>query len=41
MAGQAEAAVRELDVDRTDIRSVAWATGFKPCFDYLEPSLPD
>lgn len=35
------AAVRELDLDRAGVRSVIWATGFSPRFDYLEPDLLD
>jgi putative flavoprotein involved in K+ transport len=37
----AMAAVRELDVDRAGIRTVLWATGFGPRFDYLDPALLD
>jgi putative flavoprotein involved in K+ transport len=35
------AAVRELDVEEANIRSVIWATGFGPCFDFLDPTLLD
>jgi len=41
-SGLAEmAAVRELDLEEADIRSVIWATGFGPCFDFLDPTLLD
>jgi putative flavoprotein involved in K+ transport len=33
------AAVRELDVDEVDIRTIIWATGFVPRFDFLDPAL--
>lgn len=35
------ASVRELDLDARAIRSVVWATGFGPKFDYLDPALLD
>jgi putative flavoprotein involved in K+ transport len=35
------AAVRELDIEGADIRSVIWATGFGPCFDFLDTTLLD
>lgn len=37
----AMSAVRELDLDRTGIRTVIWSTGFGPRFDYLDPALLD
>jgi putative flavoprotein involved in K+ transport len=37
----AMAAVREVDLDSTGIRTVIWATGFGPRFDYLDPALLD
>jgi len=38
---EAMARVRELDLDRSEIRSVIWATGFGPDFSYLDSSLLD
>jgi putative flavoprotein involved in K+ transport len=35
------AAVHELDIEVADIRSVIWATGFGPCFNFLDPTLLD
>lgn len=35
------AAVRQVDLDDAQIRSVVWATGFGPKFDYLDPSWLD
>lgn len=37
----AMADVRELDLDRAGVRTVVWATGFSPSFDYLDPALLD
>jgi len=31
--------VRELDLDRSGVRSVVWATGFGPRLDFLDPAL--
>lgn len=33
--------LRELDLDETAIRSLIWATGFGPGFDFLDPALRD
>jgi len=33
--------IRELDIEETNIRSVLWATGFGPCFDFLDSTLLD
>lgn len=35
------AVVRELDTEAAGIRSIVWATGFGPCFDFLDPALLD
>jgi len=35
------ALVTDLDVDKAEIRSILWATGFGPRFDYLPPELLD
>ncbi len=35
------AAIREVDLDAANIRSVVWATGFGPKFDFLDASLLD
>ena len=35
------ARVRELDLDRSGVRSVVWATGFGPRLDFLDPALLD
>jgi len=37
----AMAAIRQLDLDEANIRTIIWATGFKPQFGYLDPSLLD
>jgi putative flavoprotein involved in K+ transport len=35
------AAVRELDIEAAGIRSIIWATGYRPNFSFLDPSLLD
>ena len=40
-AGRGVCRVRELDLDKTGIRSIIWATGFGPKFDFLDPALLD